>query len=354
MTDISYGSKGTARLRKRINKRKDGSAVDKSKRSKGKTTRQAQMRARPPVLVRNPSGGAAHSKSASGRRAKRRFDISLSAPGAEMRLPSIPVVGMGWRWVSLALAIGLLFTGYYLLSAPAFRVDAAQVHGLKRVQDFSVNTALDISGESIFVLNTADIEESLLHKFPEFSTAQASIALPNTVAISVTERIPVLTWIVNGDIKLVDADGMAFPVRPGTEVYPEPVVESMVAPPVPQIITEESIRNEDTIQNQITEEETAEEILTPGAIPFTTIEMVAAILTLSRQTPEQKPLIYDAVHGLGWEDPRGWEVYFGDDDEVDVKLLVYSAIVGKMQSEGIQPLLISVEYPHAPFYRMER
>jgi hypothetical protein len=37
-----------------------------------------------------------------------------------------------------------------------------------------------------------------------------------------------------------------------------------------------------------------------------------------------------------------------------MKLNVYQTLVDQLQSEGIQPEMISVEYVHAPYYRMER
>jgi hypothetical protein len=37
-----------------------------------------------------------------------------------------------------------------------------------------------------------------------------------------------------------------------------------------------------------------------------------------------------------------------------MKMAVYQALVDQLKSEGIQPALISVEYVHAPYYRMER
>ena len=66
-------------------------------------------------------------------------------------------------------------------------------------------------------------------------------------------------------------------------------------------------------------------------------------------------LVYDSVHGLGWNDPKGWEVYFGSEDQdMEMKLTVYQALVDRLENEGIQPAMISVEYVHAPYYRMER
>jgi hypothetical protein len=48
-------------------------------------------------------------------------------------------------------------------------------------------------------------------------------------------------------------------------------------------------------------------------------------------------------------------VYFGlDIRTIDVKLSVYQAIVERLQADGINPALISVEQAHAPIYRMNR
>jgi len=43
-----------------------------------------------------------------------------------------------------------------------------------------------------------------------------------------------------------------------------------------------------------------------------------------------------------------------EDQDMEMKLSVYQAMVDRLQSEGIQPALISVEYVHAPYYRTER
>jgi hypothetical protein len=83
--------------------------------------------------------------------------------------------------------------------------------------------------------------------------------------------------------------------------------------------------------------------------------LVSAIIALGAKMPADTLLVYDSEHGLGWNDPNGWEAYFGaEDQDMEMKLSVYEALVDRLQSEGIQPELISVEYVHAPYYRMER
>jgi hypothetical protein len=75
----------------------------------------------PPVMTRNAAlSGATRPL----RRAKRRYDISLSAPGAEMRLPSLPIIYPGWRLVSFALVVLLAVVLYQFWNSAQYRVDA--------------------------------------------------------------------------------------------------------------------------------------------------------------------------------------------------------------------------------------
>jgi hypothetical protein len=78
------------------------------------------------------------------------------------------------------------------------------------------------------------------------------------------------------------------------------------------------------------------------------------MLALSEYLPEDTYLQYDPQFGLGWQDPRGWLVYFGSNtSEIDIKLAEYETIISTLQAENRQPALISLEFLHSPFYRME-
>ena len=87
---------------------------------------------------------------------------------------------------------------------------------------------------------------------------------------------------------------------------------------------------------------------------FMPVDMVSAILSMSAFVPQNTPLIYDSEHGLGWKDTQGWDVYFGDIKDIDVKLRVYQAMLKTFKQEKINPALISVEYVHTPYYRLEQ
>jgi hypothetical protein len=81
-------------------------------------------------------------------------------------------------------------------------------------------------------------------------------------------------------------------------------------------------------------------------------EYIDGVFTLKTQAPEMTTLVYDARHGFGWADPRGWKVYFGTQlNNIESKIQVYRAVVQELKGEGITPKLINVAYVHSPFYR---
>jgi hypothetical protein len=202
-------------------------------------------------------------------------------------------------------------------------------------------------GKSVFTINPNLLDETLHQAFPELSKISVKINLPASVKVVVTERVPVIAWVQDGIETWVDAEGISFPPRgnPATalvrvEGHGTPPSIAVAASPgdlqsLPEGVISAATPNNPTLR------------LSP--------ELVSAILSLGAKMPADTLLVYDSEHGLGWNDPNGWEVFFGaEDQDMEMKLTVYQALVDRLQSEGIQPALISVEYVHAPYYRMER
>jgi hypothetical protein len=77
-------------------------------------------------------------------------------------------------------------------------------------------------------------------------------------------------------------------------------------------------------------------------------------LFLKERAPQNIPINYDPVHGLSWQDGRGWQAVFGDEREMEMKLQVYKALVKRLTAEDTQPVFISVEVPSAPYWRAGR
>ena len=311
----------------------------------------AHSGATPPVMVRGGMGGMAFGRVASSRVKKqkaprRRFDVPLKVQGAEVRLPSIPLVHIGWRAVSLLLVLMTAASLFLIWKAPAFQVTALEAQGLQRLTVGDLNAVMGTFGSSVFTINPDVLEETLYQAFPELLEIKVKVGLPASIKVDVTERIPVIAWVQDGSEVWLDAQGISFPPR-GAPEAPLVRVEGHGTPP--GAVTPAESGNPESI---------------PPGTPSATItkptlklesRLVGAILSLGAKIPADTMLVYDSDHGLGWNDPNGWEVYFGrEDQDMEMKLNVYQTLVDHLQSEGIQPEMISVEYVHAPYYRMER
>jgi hypothetical protein len=320
----------------------------KKARPQASTRRYAfEPRSQPPVMVRGNLNGIPLRMHKVGKtKARRRYDVTLNVPGAEMRLPALPQVSIGPRLISGALVIALGIMAYFLWTAPTFQVQAAQITGVQRLSRNDVNTVLDISGKPIFTLSAQELEKKLREAFPEFSAVSVKIGFPQDVQVSVVERQPILTWRQADRTILVDANGVAFPQRDPSEIGPTLTVVASGSPAAMLGATPGATPG-------AAQEATPEGEAQANA-QFMPVDMVSAILSMSAFVPQNTPLIYDSEHGLGWKDTQGWDVYFGDIKDIDMKLRVYQAMLKTFKQEKINPALISVEYVHTPYYRLEQ
>jgi cell division protein FtsQ len=283
-----------------------------------------------PVMVRGSVYGLPLQETKRSK-SRRRANVSMKVPGVEIRLPAIPQIQFGWRLVSLIVGTILISFVYLAWTAPLLKVTSPEITGLQRLTEQDINVILQLSGKQIFMVNPDQLERKLTESFPEFIGVDVQVDVPNSVKIKVEERTPILIWRQDDKSVLVDANGFAFPLRESAASEPELIVQASGPPPV------------------IIETQTKLE-----PIRFLPVEMVSAFVSLSAIVPTDTNLVFDSVHGLGWKDKKGWEVYFGDVSDIDMKLNVYKAILQKLKKEKIEPALISIEYVHAPYYRLER
>jgi hypothetical protein len=277
-------------------------------------------------LVRNQNIGVplkvrTHSKS------RKRLDVPLGIPGAEIRLPALPQIRLGWRLISFVLT--LVFGGLlaFLWTSPTFQVQAAGVGGSERETPEDVNLVVGVAGESIFSIDKHEVYSDIYVAFPEMSAITVEIKLPATISVTLTERQPVIAWFASERVLHVDAQGTAWPAR--SEIPGLIAVQSEMALP-PMLIS-------GTV-----------------AAPFLSPADVNAILTLKDQVPAGSVILFDAEHGAGWNDSRGWKVYFGFDlSQMSQKLNLYVEIIDELKQKGITPKFVSVEFIHAPYYRAE-
>jgi len=302
--------------------------------------RRVQRREGKPLLGRTPAGEASvprmvarnpeierRLEAQQGQRLRRRRYLKLADVGAELRLPVLPSVRIGWRIVSGtvtgACAVGL----YLMLSAGTFTVSAAELRGAQRLDAAAINTALQVAGSSIFSVQPDQLRSILRDQFPELEKVSVGVGFPASVVVQVKERQPVLAWEQAGLTVWVDAAGVAFmPLETDAALIQ---VTALEAPP-------------------------ALEADVYGRHQLIRPEMVSTIQTLSQIAPQGAALIYDPTLGFGWSDPGGWKAFFGvDDSDIVQRMAVYRSILTELSTRRLTPTLISVAQLHAPYYRMD-
>ncbi len=253
---------------------------------------------------------------------RRRVDVSLSSPGAEIRLPAVPTVHNKWRVLSGVLSISLLMGLILFMQADLFRISNIEMQGLERFTEGEIAQAINISGSPIFFINPDRIKEDLRITYAGLSEVEVKVSWPANVLISLEERNPVLAWNWDGHVRWVDKNGVAFePHDEGLDVIQ---VKSALLPP--------------TIEDR-----------------FVDPRLVDSVAALAAFIPTDVDLIYDPIHGLGWHDTRGWIVYFGfNDDDAEQKMNVYQTLVEYLEGKRISPKMINIEYIDSPYFRMEQ
>ncbi|MEN6410194.1 MAG: FtsQ-type POTRA domain-containing protein [Anaerolineaceae bacterium] len=316
-----------------------------------------------PVYTRaaHASAAAAPRRTQPRTQTRRQVYYSLGTTGAEVRLPAIPAVHLGWRLLSFAIVVVLAVAMSILWSGSLFQVQGVHLVGAQRLTAAEVNDVLNIAGEPAVSIDPAEIKDITLKNFPELAAVSVKVGLPSNLVVTVKERQPIIVWEKGDSDILVDAEGYAFPARGD---MPEGLisVKATADPAAAQTETADSAAaaegaSAESAATAVPDASTGKETAEPatGAAPLLTSAMVQSVLTLNAQKPEGSRLQFDPRYGFGWKDPGGWNVYFGlKTDDLAVKLQQYQVISQQLQQKGIKPSMVSVEFIHAPFYRVEQ
>lgn len=278
-----------------------------------------------------------------------KMDVPLKSKGAMLQIPAFPKLRIGWRFISgaifaLSLAVVITFS-----SLGTFKVSAVNLEGAERLTSETLIAQLGLAGTSIISVQPDVLETQITELFPELSSVKVSVGLPASVTVKVVERQPVIAWYQDGTTYWVDAEGIMFPAS--GEMPVNQTVYATGNPPAAYVPP-----SEDSEEETVAEETEQPESLPEAALQkATTPEFVQGVMTLLTYLPENSALQFDPEYGLGWQDPKGWLVYFGNDIEnIDLKLIEYQTIIAKLSEANLTPALISLEFLHAPFYRLER
>jgi len=265
--------------------------------------------------------------------------IPLKKAGAEVELPALPVIRPGWRLLSgfLVLLLGTIITAASI--NPWLRITQPEISGLQRVDPADVAAVMKLADTPIFLVDQNELKETIQAAFPELTQIAIQVNLPAKVSFSAVERQPIIAWRNNDQISWLDKEGIIFPPRGES----------------PQLLTIDSGQ----IPLMQTEEEAVEtpagmEKSEGAVVKRVEASLLKAALRLSEMLPAETTLAYSPDEGLGWVSPEGWKVYVGSTlEDMNDKLAMYQRIVDELNRQGISPAMISVQFLHAPFYRVE-
>jgi len=295
---------------------------------------QSTSSTRPAVVSRSSMGRLTASKSSNRPTAREKMEVAVPfglSEGTRLRVPSL-ALDLGDRWISGTIAIICAVLLFVMWSVEPFIVHSAKLVGNERLGASDINAVLGVMGKSIVLASPEQMKYNLQAAFPELKDVKVSVGFPGKVTVRVIERKPLIAWQKDSKVSWIDADGIAFPPRGAADG----LIPVLALGDPPAIETDPNYENINLMSK-----------------PLLTPQTVQALQSMLSYMPEGTTLIYEPDYGLGWNDSRGWKVYFGKTTgDMSMKITMYQAIVDNLTQRGISPTMVSVEYPNAPFYRL--
>lgn len=223
-----------------------------------------------------------------------------------------------WRLVSGLIVLVMVGLLVLFFATPFFYVQSIAVGGLKYTTKEEVFTLTDIAGMHVFWIDPEQVRQGILRS-PTLADATVTLGWPpQMVTVLVQEREPALLWEQAGVITWVDVQGRVMRQRADIDGLLRIVAEA------------------DSLGSDL-------------QVP---LEVVTGALQLKSARPAIDALRYNRLSGLGYNDGRGWTVWFGTGTNMPEKLTMYEDLVSKLLARNILPIEVNMMNADAPFYRV--
>ena len=229
------------------------------------------------------------------------------------------------RWRAASGALFLLLGGLLAMFfvSDVFFVRSLVARGNDLMPREEIFAYSDIANYHMFWLDPAQIRDNILRS-P--SVADAIVELgwpPDLITVLVDERQPAIIWSDGGAETWIDLQGRTMLAR-------------AEMPHVPRVnLVKADYRGR-----------------MPAAEDFSA-ETVLGALTLLAQLPDGASLDYHPVHGLGWTNEQGWQIWMGSDSAavMNEKLKIYEVLVADFNNRAVDIAELNIANVDAPFYR---
>lgn len=225
-----------------------------------------------------------------------------------------------WRLVSGMITLCLVIILAMFFTSDVFYVRSVAVGGVNYLTKEEVFAFADVANMHIFWVSADQVRANILRS-PSVADARVDLSWPpNMINIIIEEREPALVWMQSGTAMWVDIQGRVMAQRED-----RPDLTTLIAEPGAE-------------QGPLTGD---------GRVDT---DIVHGTLQLQELMPQVTTLRYDPVNGLGYKNDNGWDVWFGVGTDMPQKVLIYRNLASNILARGIQPGVVNVADPEAPFY----
>jgi cell division septal protein FtsQ len=253
-----------------------------------------------------------------GRTSERRKPAEIPAAMIQRRTDQFDRV-FSARMLSAIILLSLGVVLFLLFQSDAFYVRRIEVGGLDHLTAEEVFALSDVANVHLFWIDPEAVRQQVLRS-PSVADAEVLVSWPpHLVQIEVQEREPALIWEQAGVRTWIDVRGRVMLQRSDLTGMLRIMVLDVDTPVGPNVIIPQRV--------------------------------VDGALQLHELFPNTDMMIYDGAMGLGYQDPGGWRVWFGEGTNMPAKVNVYNAIVADLEARGIFPEYVDVGNIDAPYYK---
>jgi hypothetical protein len=265
------------------------------------------------------------------RRLQKASDENILPPVAVPR--GMPVrIYVSVRWFSALIVVALIVVIYLFLTRDVFFVHEILVGGTHYLTPPEIFERSGLANMHIFWVDPEAVE-ARLEIDPAVANATVEVGWPpNMIQITIEERQPALIWEQAGQRAWVDVRGRVMALRQDL-------------PSLVRVIVEKPSKNVHLSKCPLMG---MDEVLGPGSCIDS--DIVAGVLQFKALYPNVTEVVYDPIKGLGYHQGGGWLLWFGNGQDIVVKMAIYNKIVEKILAEGKQPIEVNVVDPDAPYY----
>lgn len=132
-----------------------------------------------------------------------------------------------WTLCGGLIAVGVFFFWRYLRESPVFSIQWVCIEGAKILDPQSILSVSEVTtGDNLWLLDLETVKERVEH-MPYVKTCKTERIFPDRVIITIEERAPKATLLLNNGLFEIDEDGVVLREVPRKGAYTGPLVTNV-------------------------------------------------------------------------------------------------------------------------------